>query len=279
MGALRDAERGRDPAPPGRASCSTGRSAPSSCRRARTRSPAPCRPRPTASTSSCAAPGRRSTAVEPPGDGGGRAGGRDPAGRAREGEAGGEAARRRGRAAGAARRPRARGRFSARVSLEELGKAGPPPDDEIRPDRDEGVCGSSPRRSAAAAGCPCSCPTRLAGAVARRDGTELALTRTRQGDAALVERTPRAVVETAAWSARRARWRSRARSRSTATPRSCCGCATASRSTRCRCAARRGRFARDADARGDRVDGGDAAAARGHVAAVPARGRAGRTRR
>ena len=91
------------------------------------------------------------------------------------------------------------GRFSARISLDELAKAGPTPDDEIRPDRDEGVLWELAAALGGGRRLPVLVPDRLAGGIERRDGTELALTRTRQGDAALVERTPRAVVRTAAW--------------------------------------------------------------------------------
>ena len=109
------------------------------------------------------------------------------------------------RADAAARRvplePAGAGRFTTRVSLDELGKAGAPPDDEIRPDRDEGVVWELAAALGGGRRVPVLVPDAVAGAVARRDGTELALTRTRQGDAALVERTPRAVVESATWSA------------------------------------------------------------------------------
>ena len=93
------------------------------------------------------------------------------------------------------------GRFTVQVSLDELAKAGPPPGDEIRPDGDEGVVWELSAALGGGRRVPVVMPDRLAGAVARRDGTELALTRTRQGDAALVERTPRAVVESARWDA------------------------------------------------------------------------------
>ena len=93
------------------------------------------------------------------------------------------------------------GRFSARVSADELAAAGPPPDDAIRPERDEGVVWELAAALGGGRRLPVLVPEAVAGAVARRSGTELALTRTRQGDAALVERTPRAVVESAEWDA------------------------------------------------------------------------------
>ena len=139
-------------------------------------------------------------AVEPAGDGAATLAGAirpDPPAKAKL-----EARR---RADAAARRvplePAGPGRFTARVSLEELGKAGPTPDDETRPDRDEGVVWELAAALGGGRRLPVLVPDALAGAVARRAGTELALTRTRQGDAALVERSPRAVVEQAAWTA------------------------------------------------------------------------------
>jgi CDP-glycerol glycerophosphotransferase len=106
---------------------------------------------------------------------------------------------------GAARRVPLRaagsGRFTARVALDELRAAGPPPDDDIRPDSGEGVLWELTVALGGGRRVPVLLPAVLAGTVLRRDGTELAVTRTRRGDAALAERTPRAVVESAAWDA------------------------------------------------------------------------------
>ena len=148
--------------------------------------------------------------VEQPGDGGRRARGHDPAGRAAEGQARGEAARRRGRAAGAAHRRRAAGASARGSRSRSSARRARRPTTRPVPTATRACCGSSPRRSAAAGGRPVLVPDRLAGGMGRRDGTELALTRTRQGDAALVERTPRAVVGRPRGTGR-ARWCSRAR--------------------------------------------------------------------
>ena len=257
------------PGDPRRASCPAGDG------RARA---APCRRRPTASTWSCAAPGPRCDGVRQPGDGAAALAGTIRPDAPQKAKL--EAER---RADAVARRVpldrRGPGGSRAQVSLDELaqGRADARRRDPARPRRGR-ACGSSPRRSAAAAGCPSLVPDRLAGAVARRDGDRSSRsTRTRQGDAALVERTPRAVVETAAGTRRRAR-------------SSCAGTlpldGDAALVLRLRDGVEEhavpvrgeaGRFSAHAHAGGDPLVAGHAAAARGHVASCPARRRPAET--
>ena len=88
------------------------------------------------------------------------------------------------------------GRFTARVSLEELGKAGPTPDDETRPDRDEGVLWELAAALGGGRRLPVLVPDRLAGGIARRTAPS---SRSRA----------RGRATRRSWSARRARWSDR----------------------------------------------------------------------
>jgi len=90
-------------------------------------------------------------------------------------------------------------RFRADVALGDLAAAGDPPDDAARADQDEGIAWQL-----SVAGGGRRAPVLAGGAVRgstwrRTEARELGLVRTADGDAALVERTPRATVTDARW--------------------------------------------------------------------------------
>jgi len=89
-------------------------------------------------------------------------------------------------------------RFRARVSLGDLAAAGPPPEDETGADREEGIAW---QLSVVGAGrrVPVLLSSTVARGVWRPGAREVGLVETAQGDAALVERTPRAVVTGGGW--------------------------------------------------------------------------------
>ena len=280
LGALRDAERRRHPAPPGALRARPGDPRRRAARGRRTRSPAPCRPRPTGSIWSCAAPGPRWTAVRRPRRRARRRS-RARSGRTRRQKAKLEAKR---RADAVARRVpldrrRARGGSRAGVARRARPRPGRRPTTRSGPTATRAWCGSSPRRSGGGRrrARARARPAGRRGRAARRDGARAhahAPGRRRARGAHAARGGGVGDV-----GRRRARWRSRARSRSRATPQLVLRLRDGVEEHAVPVRGEAGRFTATLTPAAIALDGGHAPAARGHVAAGPARRRRGARRR